>query len=148
MLFRKNIYKKEKGRKVGHEMFYLSIPLNIAWTNLRIRRLLISVDTCFYTFTTIAIVSPKKRIFCADKRKSRICGSQMNMVYLKSDCYGLLIKENELDCAQAKNIFDLYWPKPESNCLIANWIPSSYRNTVQLNHYSIPANDFKHAHLK
>ena len=27
----------------------------------------------------------------------------MNMVYLKSDCYGLLIKENELDCAQATN---------------------------------------------
>ena len=111
MLFRKNIYKKEKERKVGHKMFYLSIPLNIAWTNPRIRRLLISVDTCLYTFTTISIVSPKKRIFCADKRKSRICGLQMNMVYRESDCYGLLIEENELDCAQAKNLFYLYWPE-------------------------------------
>ena len=28
----------------------------------------------------------------------------MNMVYLESDCYGLFIKKNELDCAQSKNI--------------------------------------------
>ena len=131
MLFRKNIYKKEKGRKVGHEMFYLSIPLNIAWTNLRIRRLLISVDTCFYTFTTIAIVSLPKRIFCADKRRSRICGLQMNMVYLESDCYGLFIKKMSLIVLNLR-IFVIYIDPNRNQSFIyliaANNIKQAYLN--------------------
>ena len=40
----------------------------------------------------------------------------MNMVSLKSDCYGLLIKENELDCVQAKNI--LIYIDPNRNRII------------------------------